>query len=169
MVPQAIVILDAFPLTANGKLDRARLPDLRHALAGSSPKSAETSGMEGVVAEVWRASLAHEDIGFDENFFDVGGNSVRLIAVHRALEARIGRRIPIVELFQHPTIRSLGVRLATLAQVAPTAQGSADQQLSEGRRRLVALQRRRMAGPWRAEAQRSDDGSGRPSGLKDNA
>jgi amino acid adenylation domain-containing protein len=112
MVPAAFVFLDAFPLTINGKLDRAALPapgtDRAHlAAAFAAPQNA----METTLARLWQKSLRRETVGLDDNFFDLGGDSLLLTALHRDLEKELGRAVPITELFQFPTIRKLAAHL----------------------------------------------------------
>ncbi|HEX8164560.1 MAG TPA: amino acid adenylation domain-containing protein [Beijerinckiaceae bacterium] len=170
MVPEAIVVLDAFPLTANGKLDRARLPDPRRApVEGAPEESIEMTNAESVVAEIWRTALAIADVGVDENFFDVGGNSVRLVSVHRTLETRFGQRIPIAELFRYPTIRSLADRLASRAQAPATGRGAPDHRAAEARRRLAAVKGRMTTGRRQTVGQRGRAGGHQPSSTPEDA
>jgi amino acid adenylation domain-containing protein len=112
MVPAAFVFLESFPLTINGKLDRAALPapgtDRAHlAAAFVAPENA----METVLARLWRTALRREAVGLDDNFFDLGGDSLLLTALHRDVEKELGRAVPITELFQFPTIRKLAAHL----------------------------------------------------------
>ncbi|MEU0481695.1 amino acid adenylation domain-containing protein, partial [Streptosporangium sp. NPDC006013] len=104
MVPSAFVVLDALPLTANGKVDRAALPAPS---AGPVPEPARDNDVEGVVAGVWRTLLGRDDIGAHDNFFEAGGHSLLLLAVHGKLVELFGDRITVTDLFRHPTIRSL--------------------------------------------------------------
>ncbi|MEM8663717.1 MAG: condensation domain-containing protein, partial [Pseudomonadota bacterium] len=67
--------------------------------------------MEAVVASIWREVLERDDVGNDRNFFDVGGTSLRLMRVQAALLARLGREIPILTLFENPTVAQLAAAL----------------------------------------------------------
>jgi amino acid adenylation domain-containing protein len=112
MVPSAFVFLDAFPLTINGKLDRAALPapgtDRAHlAAAFAAPQNAT----ETRLAALWQKTLRRDAAGLDDNFFDLGGDSLLLTALHRDLERELARTVPITELFQFPTIRKLAAHL----------------------------------------------------------
>ncbi|HKV39926.1 MAG TPA: amino acid adenylation domain-containing protein, partial [Blastocatellia bacterium] len=107
MLPAAFVVLDRFPLTNNGKVDKARLPfpdgtrpDLEQAFV--APRSDE----ERAMADVWRQVLGLEQVGIDDNFFALGGDSIRSIRV-RALAAERGLSFALEDLFQHQTIRHL--------------------------------------------------------------
>jgi amino acid adenylation domain-containing protein len=107
MVPSAFVFIERLPLTVNGKLDVKALPappaevevDVRTAHKGSS--------LEESIAEVWRAVLGLPAVGFSDNFFDVGCNSVHLANVHDQLQKRLGRSFSITDLFAYPTIGAL--------------------------------------------------------------
>ncbi|WP_436837553.1 amino acid adenylation domain-containing protein [Micromonospora rifamycinica] len=75
MVPAVVVVLDAFPLSANGKIDRGRLPDLlatRSAVAGTPPRGA----VETTVAALWSELLAVPEVSREDNFFALGGDSL---------------------------------------------------------------------------------------------
>ncbi|MET8046927.1 amino acid adenylation domain-containing protein [Streptosporangium sp. NPDC005286] len=104
MVPSAFVFLDALPLTANGKVDRAALP-----APPSRPVIVAARGgdVEDTVAGVWKTLLGLEDVGVHDNFFEVGGHSLLLLAVHGRLVELFGDRLTVTDLFRHPTIRSL--------------------------------------------------------------
>ncbi|MFD3514820.1 amino acid adenylation domain-containing protein [Streptomyces sp. NPDC058657] len=110
MVPTALVLLDAIPLTGNGKLDVAALPapvpDARRAGPGTPPRDAR----ESALVEVWRELLSVPDAGIDDDFFDSGGDSFK--AVELARRAGDGR-LSVVDVFQHPTPRLLAARLRT--------------------------------------------------------
>ena len=117
MVPSAFVALDALPLTPSGKLDRRALPapDRRKpevAQAFVAPRP----GIEAALAEIWREVLDVERVGVDDPFFDLGGHSLLLARVRAAIAARLGRELPMVELFQHPTVRRLAAHLEAPAK-----------------------------------------------------
>lgn len=84
------------------------------AVAGSSATTTDatniehsaSSGMEEVVAQIWHSAFGRE-VGVTDNFFDLGGHSLLMIRVHARLCAKLDRTIPIVKLFQHPTIRAI--------------------------------------------------------------
>ena len=109
MVPAHIVLLDAFPLTRNGKIDHARLaqPGPPADRANEAVNAPPDSELEAWVARIWQQELNLASVGVDDNFFDVGGNSLLLVQVHRRLEERFRNRISVVDLFSYPTIRAL--------------------------------------------------------------
>jgi len=122
MVPAAWVLLDALPLTSNGKLDRAALPapdGSRTALDGAyvAPRSA----IEAQLAEVWSQVLRLEQVGIHDNFFALGGDSILSIQiVARAKQA--GLHLTPKQIFQHQTIAALADAAAPMP-TAQTAQG----------------------------------------------
>jgi amino acid adenylation domain-containing protein/non-ribosomal peptide synthase protein (TIGR01720 family) len=91
-----------------------------------SPPPIDTlaSALEQQVTEVWREAF-DRSVGATENFFDVGGHSLLMLQVHRRLVARLGRELPIVKLFQYPTIRALARYLGGDAAPAPQTMESA--------------------------------------------
>lgn len=137
MVPALVVRLDTLPLTPNGKVDRAALPD-PHAAAPPPPVAAPGTGPEGEVAAVWRRVLSRA-AGPDDNFFDLGGTSLQLLEVHAVLTRTLGRDVPLMLLFEHPTVRSLARQLAGTAGTDPALAAAAER----ARLQRAALSRRR--------------------------
>ncbi|MEM9455614.1 MAG: amino acid adenylation domain-containing protein [Myxococcota bacterium] len=110
MIPTALVALDAMPTSVNGKLDRARLPPP----GGSSEVTALTrprTAVEQRLAAIWRAALTPDDsnapIGRDQNFFEIGGDSIKVIRIHHELTVEFGIDVPVLEMFRRPTIAAL--------------------------------------------------------------
>jgi aryl carrier-like protein len=112
------------PRTPSGKIDRKALPvpdvkrpDLDVAYVRPSGQ------MQEAIAAVWADLLAIDQVGIDDNFFDLGGNSLLSIQCVAQLESR-GLKLPIVKLYQHPTIRACanylegGVHMQTPAEMA---------------------------------------------------
>ena len=113
MLPAAFVRMAALPLTENGKVDRRALPEEE----ASVPRVAAPprSPLEESVARVWRTVLGVESVDCEGNFFDLGGNSLLLIAAQAKLENTLGRSVPIMMLFEYPTVRALAAALAPAA------------------------------------------------------
>ncbi|HSN88447.1 MAG TPA: amino acid adenylation domain-containing protein, partial [Thermoanaerobaculia bacterium] len=108
MIPWAFVELEALPVTDNGKLDRTALPAPREAQAGRTAAAvAPRNDLERSIAAVWREVLHLDDVGVQESFFEVGGSSLLMARLQSRLRQAIGREIPLVELFRHPTVESL--------------------------------------------------------------
>jgi acyl carrier protein len=108
MVPAVYMPLDKLPLTPNGKVDRKALP----APEGSRVKAeglfvAPAGGVEQQVAAIWKEILHVDEIGVDDNFFDFGGHSLQVVQVQNRLRETLGVDVPVLKLFQFPTIRAL--------------------------------------------------------------
>ncbi|MGW6258070.1 amino acid adenylation domain-containing protein [Streptomyces sp. NPDC055085] len=111
MVPTAIVLMDGLPRGERGKVDRHAMP--APGAGGDLPaRIPPRSGMERLVADVWTEVLAVEEVGADDNFFEAGGHSLLMLRVQARLTERLGRQIPVVDLFRFPTVRSLSRHLA---------------------------------------------------------
>jgi len=110
MMPSVYLPIPAFPLTPHGKVDYAALPA---PMAGSARTGVAAGGtdLEQEVAGAWRQVLGADHVGLDDNFFDIGGNSLLLVSVHTRLQERFNRKIPVAELFAYTTVRALSERL----------------------------------------------------------
>ncbi|MEV5989614.1 amino acid adenylation domain-containing protein, partial [Streptomyces sp. NPDC052051] len=124
MIPRNFVFLDALPLTPQGKLDQRALPQLtaeRPELAAEFV--APLPGTEQLLATVWADILGVDRIGRHDNFFDLGGDSIRSIQVlGRARDH--GLTLDLQDLFQHPTLADLATATTTAhpATTAPTTE-----------------------------------------------
>jgi acyl carrier protein len=136
MVPSAFVTLDHLPLTPNGKVDRRALPAPEY--AGSAEHTAPRDETEQLIAAVWAEVLGVERVGVEDNFFDIGGDSLLLVRVSSRIRSELGRDLPMVELFRHPTVASLAGYVAGEA-----AAQTSDQGRDRGSRRRAARRRER--------------------------
>nr|WSZ13540.1 amino acid adenylation domain-containing protein [Streptomyces canus] len=111
MVPAACVLIDALPLTANGKLDVRALPepDFTDAASGQRPTTPEQSLVCRLFAEVLR--LPEGSVSVVGNFFDLGGHSLLAVRLLARLRAETGEDIPMTVLFDTPTPAALALRL----------------------------------------------------------
>ncbi|CAL9567060.1 amino acid adenylation domain-containing protein [Streptomyces sp. enrichment culture] len=141
MVPQAVVVLDALPLTVNGKTDRAALPEPSPSqLVGEyvAPRDAA----ERTVAEVFAEILGVDRVGVHDDFFDLGGDSIRAVQALSRIEARLGARAARRALFAHPTVAELvarGLTAAPAGDAIPRADRDRPLPLSSAQRRLWFL------------------------------
>jgi amino acid adenylation domain-containing protein len=116
MVPSTFTSLPSLPLTPNGKVDRKRLPEPEDRRAVSqAPFLAPRGRTEDAIAAAWREVLRLEQVGIDDNFFDLGGHSLLLVQVQAKLRSALGQDVPIVEMFQYPTIRTMAAHLSRAA------------------------------------------------------
>lgn len=109
MVPSAFIMLDAFPLTPNEKIDRKALPlpSANDRASRSWQRQAPRNEIERIIAAAWRECLGLEDVSIRENFFDLGGHSLLLARVHALLPEFLQQKLTVVDLYKYPTIRSL--------------------------------------------------------------
>ncbi|MFC8042751.1 amino acid adenylation domain-containing protein [Nocardia sp. NPDC057353] len=112
MVPTAIVVLDAIPLTPVGKLDRAALP--APVLEHRAYRAPETE-VQRVVAGVIAAVLDTDGIGLDDDFFELGGNSLLATQVATRIGAALETRVPARALFENSTVEKLAAAAEQLA------------------------------------------------------
>ena len=118
-IPSVFCIVDSLPLTSSGKLKRSALPE---------PSACETlprgeldlpaMGTETLLAEIWSEILDVDQVGVNENFFELGGDSLRLLQVRNRTLQR-GYAFSVEDLFQHPTIRELSPLLKVIAESKP--------------------------------------------------
>jgi acyl carrier protein len=106
MVPSYFVPLERIPLTANGKLNRRALPQPESGKTGEE-YVAPTNQLEKQLADILKEVLKLDKVGINDNFFDIGGNSLNFVQVNEKLKEVWGKDIAIVVMFQYPTIRSL--------------------------------------------------------------
>ncbi|MFJ4780714.1 amino acid adenylation domain-containing protein [Streptomyces sp. NPDC088762] len=107
MLPATVTALDTLPLTTNGKLDAARLPlPVRTAPAPATAAGAAGEDRAAVLQEIWTTVLG-TPVGLDDDFFELGGNSLFAVRISAALRARGLPAIPLRDLFRTPTIRDL--------------------------------------------------------------
>ncbi|GAB7110203.1 hypothetical protein JCM4814A_85180 [Streptomyces phaeofaciens JCM 4814] len=118
MLPAAFVVLPELPLTVNGKLDRRALPAPPDDTPG--PHTAPATDTERAAAAVWTEVLGTGRVGRDDDFFALGGHSLRATRVVSRLGGRLGTEIPLRTLFEHPVLRAFAAAVDTLA--APAAQ-----------------------------------------------
>ncbi|HLP62070.1 MAG TPA: amino acid adenylation domain-containing protein [Candidatus Deferrimicrobium sp.] len=108
MIPTAFEIIAAIPLTVNGKVDMNALP----IPSGIRPElnvafEAPQTEIEKKIAAIWKEFLHLEEVGLNDNFFDLGGHSLLLTQVHSRLSEKFDKELTIIDLFRFSTIRSL--------------------------------------------------------------
>ncbi|MFI6096986.1 amino acid adenylation domain-containing protein [Lentzea sp. NPDC051213] len=111
LVPSALVVLDALPLTPNGKVDRKALPAPDRASVAATAPVAPRSETEARLAEVWSKVLGLGEIGVEDDFFALGGDSIRTLNLVSALRSG-GFAVSVRDVFEHRTIAGLAGLLA---------------------------------------------------------
>ncbi len=108
--PSWLIPLAELPLTATGKVDRRALPSPDPT---PRPRARYPRGeLEQLIAATWQRRLEVATVGADDNFFEVGGHSLALAHIAADLEKSLGQPIPLMDLFDHPTVGSLARHLA---------------------------------------------------------
>jgi amino acid adenylation domain-containing protein len=119
MIPASFIVLDQFPLTLNGKVDRSHFPDPDDCKAEQpTDYLAPKTDVERAIAGIWQDALKLEKVGLNDNFFDIGGHSLLLLQVHSQIREVLERELAIVDMFKYPTISSLAAYLAGPEQPA---------------------------------------------------
>ncbi len=116
MLPAAFTVLDALPLTPNGKVDRKALPDPE--VATRLERVAPRSDVEATLLRIWQQILKREDFGVTDNFFALGGDSIRGLQIVAGAR-RAGLMLTPKQLFYHPTIGGLASLGDSAAEPAP--------------------------------------------------
>ncbi len=106
MVPSAVVLLEAIPLTANGKVDRRALPAPLVATVGRAPRNEREAALCEVFADVLGA-----DVDIDSDFFALGGHSLAAMRLAGRLRTRLGVEVGMRAVFEHPTVAELAAHL----------------------------------------------------------
>ncbi|MFC4376416.1 amino acid adenylation domain-containing protein [Nocardia halotolerans] len=122
MVPSALVVLDELPLSANGKVDRRALPEPAAEVRVSTGAAAPQTELECALAEIFTEVLALDatTIGVEDNFFDLGGNSLVAARAVARINTTLEANLTIRELFETSTIAALAAYLATHRTEAST-------------------------------------------------
>ncbi|WP_109480692.1 non-ribosomal peptide synthetase [Paraburkholderia sp. C35] len=120
MVPGTLTVCDAFPVTANGKIDRAKLRELAQQPVVQASGDAPLEGTESILADVWKEVLRAPHVGRDDNFFELGGDSILALQVIARSRKR-GVRFTPKQLFDKPTV----AQLAQVAQAVAVAETKA--------------------------------------------
>ncbi|NTX08406.1 MupA/Atu3671 family FMN-dependent luciferase-like monooxygenase [Myxococcus sp. CA040A] len=141
MVPSLVVDLPALPLTPNGKVDRKALPAPTAARSSRAAYVAPQSQLEQQISEIWKEVLKVEQVGVNDNFFDLGGHSLLMVQVHARLKAALGGELPLLKLLEHPTVSALA---RFLRQGTPAGASSVETAQDRAKRQLESLKRQQQ-------------------------
>lgn len=143
MVPATFMVLDEFPLTPNGKVNRRALPEPEQQRQQSSAAFVSPQNeLERQIAEIWHEMLQLETIGIHDNFFELGGHSLLAIQMHSKLQELLDMDISVVEIFQYPTIHSMAQYISQKQQASETAEPEQARGEKRAARRAAVSQRR---------------------------
>jgi amino acid adenylation domain-containing protein len=100
MIPAAIVVVDEFPLTRNGKIDRAAMPaPMRKPRAAGNDYTAPRTPVEALLADLWADALGVEQVGTDDDFFELGGDSLSAADLLAKIRSTLSVEVPAAQLF----------------------------------------------------------------------
>ncbi|PAX59716.1 non-ribosomal peptide synthetase [Brunnivagina elsteri] len=144
MIPSAFVVIEALPLSPNGKLDRQALPKPAKRQNETSEFVAPSMAMETTLAQIWCEILDIDRVGVRDNFFDLGGTSISAFQVITQVREKLKLDLKTVKLFEYPTIATLAKYLGEEESEKPTennAQTRAQQQKAAYARRQQIIKR----------------------------
>ncbi len=116
-IPSAFVVLDALPLTPNGKVNRRALPAPDN--LNSGPDIAPRTPTESALAEIWAQVLNLNRVGIQDNFFDLGGNSLLAVRLIDRIDKQFQKQLPLSTLFLNPTVEGLAKQLSSDTEALP--------------------------------------------------
>lgn len=122
MIPSYFVALDSLPVTPNGKIDRSSLPDPDpNMICRDSDMQEPANKMEKWLAEIWKKVLHIDILGVNQDFFELGGNSLLAFEVMSCIYNRFNVGLPASVLFEHPTISELSNYLQEFVNIGQNA------------------------------------------------
>jgi amino acid adenylation domain-containing protein len=107
MVPAYFICLPGFPITSNGKLDAQSLLKIRRKSIVPHDLVPAAEGLERQIAQIWALELGLEQVGATSNFFELGGNSLKIVALAAKLSNELNQMVTPVTLLRNPTVRQL--------------------------------------------------------------
>jgi amino acid adenylation domain-containing protein len=143
MVPALFVAVDSLPLSTNGKVDRAALPVPLSDIP--TPREPSKTRLEQSIADLWKRILQTQFVGLDDNFFDLGGDSLLLLAVHSNLQKMLHVEIPVTDLFKFTTVRTVARHLEE-QKPAGSSLGEARERAQKQRDAFTRARERRVWG-----------------------
>lgn len=145
MIPSFFIRMEKFPLTPSGKVDRNVLPAPLNSSGNKHGFLAPCTEMEKALADIWSQVLNIKNISIDDNFFEIGGHSIKAVEVINKVHKLLNIKITVADLFSHPTIRRLSEAAeAESHTVYKDIRKLGDQEyyeLSYGQKRLWVLNR----------------------------
>ncbi len=142
MIPSDFVFLEALPLTPSGKINRLALPDVSDLKPKTPEAVAPRSTLEQTLAGIWQQVLQVPHVGIYDNFFDLGGNSLRIGQVYDRLREVVATPMTLMDLFTYPTIAGLSHYLTAHTEPPPESRAPSESS-TRGRQRLARARQHR--------------------------
>jgi fengycin family lipopeptide synthetase D len=144
-IPSLFFKVNSIPLTVNGKVDERALGKMGILLNPGARFVAPRDEMEQAVADIWQDVLELDQVGIEDNFFEIGGTSLELLKVNRLFNERFNRDIQVVTLFSYPNIKAFRSFLRDMETGgAPTLDTAAHESHPQSRRRLTNRKKQMM-------------------------
>ena len=142
MLPQVYVELHSYPLTPNGKVDRASLP-APTGVRSTTSVVPPSNHLEATIASHWKDALQLDQVGTRENFFDIGGHSLLVIDVMQRLnnDPSIAHQLGMVEMYRFTTVESIARHISD--SISTDSTGKTERAESRAKYRREAMSRRR--------------------------
>ncbi|MCP4688577.1 MAG: AMP-binding protein, partial [Desulfobacterales bacterium] len=142
MIPSDFVLMERFPMTPNGKVDRGALPEPVSA-GPSGNRVAPRDPLEERLCRIWAELLGLETVGVTDNFFELGGHSLKATRLVSAIQKELDVKIPLRTIFRRPTVAELAIKIAAGEKTGGAAIGKIPDAphyaLSHAQRRLWVL------------------------------
>lgn len=139
MVPSAFMVMDSFPMTPNGKIDRKALPLPERTGAKNNYNFIDSSNDdERKLQEIWKEVLKLDQVDVNSNFFDLGGHSLLMAQVRSKIRSKLKKEISMLDLFKYPTISSLAAYLSGNNKAENEA-ASAKKQINKAQSSKIAI------------------------------
>ncbi|WP_145956931.1 non-ribosomal peptide synthetase, partial [Xenorhabdus miraniensis] len=120
MIPSAFVMLETFPLTSNGKLDRKALPVPNQSAVAVRDYEAPVGEVEMALAQIWQDLLGLERVGRYDHFFELGGHSLLAVQCTTRIRQMLARDLPLAQIFARPVLIDLALALTDISVTAQT-------------------------------------------------
>ncbi|MCC5608951.1 amino acid adenylation domain-containing protein [Nostoc sp. CHAB 5834] len=130
MIPSEFILLDALPLTANGKVNRQALPQHYASTQFKSTYVSPQTETEQIIASIWQEVLRIEKVGINDNFFELGGDSLQATQVVSRMREQLQINFPIKNLLEVPTLANLAQSIAEIHRTTQKLQNPINQGLT---------------------------------------
>lgn len=140
MIPGTFSLIESVPLTGNGKINRKALPSPEEKTPSAAGYREAETPVEEVLVTIWKEVLETEHLGTMDNFFEMGGHSLKATRVISRINKELGVNVPLRDMFQHPTVKALAENISSCTQSQwseiPLADKAEHYPLSHAQRRL---------------------------------
>ncbi|PYE42370.1 non-ribosomal peptide synthase protein (TIGR01720 family)/amino acid adenylation domain-containing protein, partial [Paenibacillus barcinonensis] len=143
MIPTYLIQLERLPLTTNGKVDRRSLPAPEESLQPGEEHIPPRTPLEASLAEIWKRVLGLQHIGVHDNFFDLGGHSLRATTLVSRIHQELNVELPLRDVFRYSSIEKMALAISRIEKQSfssiPLADVRAYYPLSSAQKRLFIL------------------------------